>query len=99
MRSFFALALASVVAAEAMTEADYKFMKYIAEFGKRYATKEEFAARLAIFKKAEEEILAHNLLGRTWTMGHNEFSDWTEDEFARLMGFKADAPLGEGKYQ
>ena len=99
MRSYIALALASVAAAEAMTQVDFDFMKYITNFGKRYATKEEFNARLALFKQADQEIKEHNLLGRTWTMGHNEFSDWTEEEFSRMLGFSASAPLGEGKYQ
>eukprot|EP00354_Favella_ehrenbergii_P001782 CAMPEP_0170464246 /NCGR_PEP_ID=MMETSP0123-20130129/9048_1 /TAXON_ID=182087 /ORGANISM="Favella ehrenbergii, Strain Fehren 1" /LENGTH=244 /DNA_ID=CAMNT_0010729867 /DNA_START=226 /DNA_END=960 /DNA_ORIENTATION=+ len=30
-------------------------------------------------------------------MAHNQFSDWTEDEFNSMLGFRALAPLGEGR--
>merc|ERR1712210_301743 len=39
----------------------------------------------------------NNASGAKSTMGHNIFSDWTEEEFNDLMGFRAAEPLGEGQ--
>ena len=50
MRSFFALALAGVSSATLMEKADFEFMKYISQWGKRYGTQEEFNYRLSLFK-------------------------------------------------
>jgi hypothetical protein len=45
MKTFVAAAIASVVASHAMNEMDYKFMEYVAKFGKSYATREEYEFR------------------------------------------------------
>jgi len=97
MRSFFALAFAGVASAAQMDHLDYKFMKFLSAYNKRYATVEEFEFRRDLFKAAEQEILEHNASGATSTMGHNQFSDWTADEFQTILGFRALAPLGEGR--
>jgi hypothetical protein len=52
MRSFFALALAGITSAAIVDNFDYEFVKYISVYGKRYATKEEFAHRLNLYKQA-----------------------------------------------
>jgi len=97
MKSFFALALAGVASATLMEKLDYEFMKYLSAFNKRYSTVEEFEVRKDLYKKAEKEIQEHNASGAKSTMGHNIFSDWTEEEFNDLMGFRAAEPLGEGQ--
>jgi len=56
MKSFAALALASVASAATMTNNDYYFMRYIVEYNKQYNTVEEFNLRKALFAKAHEEI-------------------------------------------
>ena len=98
MKSFVALALAGVSSATLMEMADYEFMKYITVYNKRYATKEEFDFRLDLFKQAQKEIEEHNAKNGTSTMGHNIYSDWTEEEFNGILGFLNLAPLKGGVY-
>ncbi|MCL7044765.1 hypothetical protein MKW94_001088 [Papaver nudicaule] len=45
-----------------------------------------FMERYEIFKKTTLKIYEHNKGGHSWTMGHNNFSDMTEDEFAKYVG-------------
>ena len=74
---------------ELMTEADYKFMAHIFEYGKSYGTKAEFEFRLDIFKKNLAEIEAINAdPAITHTVGINEFSTWTAEERKVLTGYK-----------
>jgi C1A family cysteine protease len=49
MRSFATAALAGLVAATPMTDMEFKFINYVAKFGKSYATQEEYAFRLEQF--------------------------------------------------
>ena len=81
MKAFATLALAGAASATLMDTTDFEFMKFISKWGKRYATTEEFEFRLSLFKKAHEEIEAHNATNPTSTMGHNNFSDWSDEEF------------------
>jgi len=46
MRTFAVAALASLAAATPMSEVEYKFINYVATFGKSYGTKEEYAFRM-----------------------------------------------------
>ena len=63
MKSFIALALAAVASAN---EQGAKFMQYITEQGKSYATVEEFEARFTQWVKMDQLITTHNAqLGRT----------------------------------
>ena len=48
---------------------------------------------MAIWEFAEAEINEwNNKEGVTSFMGHNEFSDWTEDEFKATLGFLNKGP-------
>ena len=96
MQSFFALAFAGVASATLMQSSDYDFMRYITKFNKRYDTVEEFNLRKELYKFADHEIEEFNARSTTSKMGHNKFSDWTEDEYQQLMGFLNEAPLNEG---
>jgi hypothetical protein len=42
--------------------------------------------RLEVFADVEDQIVRHNAANRSWTMGHNAFSDMTDDEIARYTG-------------
>jgi len=88
MKTFVLAAIAAIATATPMTEVEYRFINYVAKFGKSYGTKEEYAFRLKQFaiKDAEMEII--NAEETTFTVGHNKFSDWTHDEFKRILGFK-----------
>ena len=68
------------------------FNEHIAAFGKSYGTKEEYHFRMRIFQQKEQEINEINAQeGNTFTVGHNQFSTWTQEEYKQLLGFKAPA--------
>ena len=49
---------------------------------------EEFAYRQDLFAKADAEIVAFNQEGHTSTVGHNQFSTWSYDEYTRILGYE-----------
>ena len=59
-------------------------MGWLQEYGRSYATREEFDRRFTIFKENAEIVSSHN--------GHelalNQFADWSEEEYAALLGYK-----------
>jgi cathepsin F len=65
-----------------------EFVQHIAEYGKSYATKEEYQFRLALFAEKHAAIAEHNSENGSFILGHNQFSDWTETEYKKLLGFK-----------
>jgi len=70
-------------------ETEKKFMDHIAEFGLSFATSEEYNFRLQQFQKHDDiynEINSNKL--NTFTVGHNQFSTWTDYEYGRLLGEK-----------
>jgi len=72
-----------------MTSQDYEFMRYVTEYGKSYGTKSEFEFRSATFKDTLAHIEEHNSKnGETHTLGLNHMSDWTEEEYKKLLGYK-----------
>ena len=88
MRTFAAAALAGFVAATPMTAMDYKFINYVAQFGKSYSTVEEYIARQTIFAAKDLEMTIENASQSSYVLGHNKFSDYTDAEYKRLLGFK-----------
>ena len=73
-----------------MTQGDYEFMKYITEYGKHYATRSEFDLRAGIFKDVLQTIEEHNASGATHQLGLNHLSDFTEDEYKQMLGYRAE---------
>ena len=72
------------------------FNEHLAAFGKSYGTREEYQFRMEIFAQKDAEIKEINANPEnTFTVGHNQFSTWTHDEYKQLLGFKlpADAEL------
>jgi len=65
-------------------------MKYIAKWNKSYLTHEEFRARLARWIEADDFIREVNAPGseHTHTAGHNKFSDWTREEYRKMLNHK-----------
>ena len=82
----FALAL-TAGAVTAFSDAEFKFMNYIAKFGKVLADLEEFETRLAHFIKSETEIEAHNATEANFKLAHNQFSDRSHEEYREMLGF------------
>jgi len=65
-----------------------EFTNFQERFSKRYSTIEELETRFSIFKKNFITILSHNSdLKQNFTMGVNQFTDLTSDEFkAQYVG-------------
>lgn len=60
MRTFAAAALFGAVSATKMEANDYKFMSFIVEHNKEYATIEEYNMRKANFLWMDAEVVRHN---------------------------------------
>merc|ERR1711957_821732 len=74
---------------ERITEEEMMYMKYVTEWGKSYGTKAEFEFRLDQFKKTLNKMALHNSdNAHKSTIGHNQFSDWTDAEYKRLLSYK-----------
>jgi len=68
---------------------DYEFIKYVAEYGKSYGTKAEFAFRQAQFAQTLAKLENHNAQnGGMSTVGVNHMADWTTSEYKKLLGYK-----------
>ena len=84
MKAFVATALAGVACA--MDASDFKFMQYIAQHGKSYFNVEEFNLRKGHFMLNDERIERHNSNpNETSSVGHNKFSDWSDDEYMSIL--------------
>lgn len=71
-----------------MTQDDFDFLSFVSKYGKSYGTVEEFNFRAEVFKQTAQKIRAINAEQNTHTAGHNKFSDWTHDEYKKLLGLK-----------
>ena len=68
---------------------DDLYMNYISDFRKSYDSVEMFAARKEVFKANYLKMDTHNKNeDKTYEMGLNQFSDWTQEEFDQLLGVK-----------
>jgi cathepsin L len=65
------------------------FIKYVAPFNKRYGTIEELKFRQELWSAAAAEIAELNAGDHGAVFGHNEFSDWSADEFKDLLGYQS----------
>lgn len=72
-----------------MTSDDYEFINFVSKHGKSYGTRAEFNFRKQQFQKALDKVADHNSQnGATYTLGINEFADWTEQEWKRVLGYR-----------
>lgn len=97
MKTFAATALAGVASATLMTPNDYEFMRYVTKFNKFYQTVEEFEMRMEQFVKTKLTIAELNNRNSKYVAGLNQFSDWTEDEYNKMLGLTADYEVFEGE--
>ena len=68
---------------------DQKFVQHVADYGLSYGTDQEFAFRLEQFALKEAQIAEINSTnGNSFTVGHNQFSTYTEFEYKRILGYK-----------
>lgn len=83
-----------------MTAEDHEFVSFSSRYGKQYATKEEFEARGEIFKKTLKTINESNAnKENTFTLGVNKFSDLTEAEYKKLLGYRAPDATAQKNYK
>jgi len=85
----FALA-ATIGAASALSVVELKYMNHLAEFGKNMASIEEFNTRMVYFATLDQYIEDHNAEGHSYTLGHNQFSDWSRTEYTGMLGYKSE---------
>lgn len=64
------------------------FGSYMTQYGKNYQTEDEYLFRKSIFAANHKKIEEHNAKGLSWTYGVNEYTDWTDEEYQRLLGYK-----------
>jgi len=79
-------------------EAVELFAAYKQEHGKLYADENEESLRFQNFQESLDTIAAHNAQeGRSWSMGLNQFSDMSDDEFeAKILMKPQDCSATEG---
>lgn len=65
-----------------------QFVSYMTQFNKNYQTEDEYTLRRNIFNKNLETINEHNDQGLSWTMSVNAFTDWTDDEYKTMLGYR-----------
>lgn len=99
MRTFAAAAIAGLVAATPMSEMEYKFINFVAKYGKSYGTKEEYQFRLQQFAKNDAAIEEENATQVNYRLAHNKMSDWTEMEYKRLLGYRPDNQTAEAVFE
>ena len=60
------------------------YLAYMATFGKSYPDPQEFQMRYQLWLSTND--LIESLSSSTFTMNHNRFSDWTQEEKNKLKG-------------
>ena len=84
----FALA-ATLGVASALHTYELQYMNYLAKFGKNLNSIDEFDARLEIFAHTDLDIkMINEKSENTWVAGHNQFSDWTQEEYKSMLGLR-----------
>ncbi len=71
-----------------LDESEFRFAQYIAKFKKNYQTSEEFQLRKQEFLRnlaAMREAVDEN---STFTLGENQFTDWTQEEYRSILGYR-----------
>lgn len=101
MKTIAVIAFIAVIGAIFMTSQvedsnDAAFGQYINEFGRNYATQEEYEFRREIFMKNLKKIEDHNAKNLSYWFGVNEFTDWTDDEYKVLLGLRGKKNLNAG---
>jgi len=59
---------------------DYQYMQFTALFNKHAHSLDEYEKRMQEFSKTQQFITEFNAKQDTHFLGHNAYSDWTDDE-------------------
>jgi len=88
----FAFALACLSGAQALTsqsDHEYQFITWAVQHGRTYTEMAEFTERFENWLKTHETIKTYNAReGKTVTLGHNKFSDYTDEEYRSMLNYK-----------
>lgn len=87
MKNFIA-SLLCVGIASAIDQGTNDFMRHIQKYNLSYGTREEFEFRKNNFLELDKLIQEENSQNGNYTLGHNQFSTWTKDEYKRLLGHR-----------
>ena len=68
-----------------------EFLAYTAVNGKSYASTSDFNKRAALWKKNDDFIKANQ--NDEYELGHNKFSDWTEEEKQAILTLSSEMRL------
>jgi len=78
-----------LLSAVSAIDVEKAFVEYITNYGKSYATKEEYLFRLSRFSSKLAFIEEFNAKdGDHHRVGLNHMSDWTEYEYKKMLGYK-----------
>jgi C1A family cysteine protease len=80
-----------------LTSTDFGFIQHVATMNLTYATVAEFEARKEIFVQRDAMFKEINASQSDYTVGHNEYSTWTNAELDRLRGYRAPTINTEGE--
>ena len=87
MKSFAFAAIAACAVANIDVE-ELSFINYLSKWNKVYHDIDEFRARLEHFTRNVHIINEHNATESSYKLGHNQFSDWSPEEYSRILGYK-----------
>jgi len=87
--------IAALLGAVSASQEKANFMQYIVSHGKSYGTVEEYEFRFSQWLVKENLIVQHNSGNESYTLGHNQFSDKTEAEYKRVLGYVAPVATDE----
>jgi C1A family cysteine protease len=65
-----------------------EFASFMAVHQKSYNTEDEYNYRRAIFEMNLDLIETENSKGHSYTLGINQFADWTLEEFKAILGYR-----------
>jgi len=86
------IALVASASASTRTEIEEKFFDHMQKFDLKFENGKEFLHRLEIFAKTVKTIEEHNASGQSWTMGLNQFSHMTTDEWRAAVRLQTKLP-------
>ena len=93
MRTISALAVACIAGVQAVntdqTNFESEFVLWATQHSKSYTTIEEYTERFQNWIKTHLAIKEVNSTpGETVVLGHNKFSDWTDEEYRALLTYR-----------
>ena len=71
---------------EVVVSRDVQFLNFVARYGKNYKTSDEFQSRRAKWLKTDGWITSFQGKNASFAVGHNKFSDWSEEEKKSVLG-------------